>query len=325
MSLLPRGVVAALAATALGCGAPGGGDDAGRAWRDGGHVPGHCAGPSPPLARGAGTGDRTIEVTVGGRTRAAHVHVPSRYDANVPSMLLFDIHGFASADWQEAGLTSSSDRADERDFIVVYPQGVDASWNGGDCCGNARGGAIDDVGFVRALVDQLELEYCIDAARVFATGMSNGAFLAHRLACELSDRIVAIAPVAGVLGVAPEACTPPHPVPVLHFHGTSDPLVPYGGGSPALGDLGMGLSFRSVADSMAFWRVHNRCGATTTVVFQHGDVTCLAWDGCRASTRLCTVNGGGHTWPGGAPIPFLGATTTDIHATDAMLDWFESL
>src|SRR5690606_3308049 len=148
------------------------------------------------------------------------------------TMLVLNFHGFTSADWQEALLTRMDREVDARGVIVAYPQGVATSWNAGACCGTAWADAVDDVGFVRALIEHLEAEYCIDARGVDATGMSNGGFLSHRLACELSDRIAAIAPVAGVLGVDPASCAPSRPVPVWQFHGTEDPLVPYEGGTP---------------------------------------------------------------------------------------------
>jgi polyhydroxybutyrate depolymerase len=281
-----------------------------------------CAGPGGTLARVGVTGDRELVMTVDGVARRVLVHAPESLGRTTPSMVVLDFHGFSSAEWQESLLTGMSARADERGFLVVYPQGVATSWNAGDCCGDAWIDAVDDMSFVRALLDRIETEYCVDASRVYATGMSNGGFISHRLACELSDRIAAIAPVAGVLGVAPETCTPARAVPVMQFHGTADPLVPYEGGTPVVHTLGAGIVFRSVAATMEHWRVHNGCADDTHTFFEHGDVTCVEWTGCDAPTRLCTVDGGGHTWPGGLPVPPLGYTTNDLSATDAMLDFF---
>src|SRR5690606_33297288 len=135
----------------------------------------------------------------------------------------------------------------------------------------------------------------------------------------LSDRIAAIAPVAGVLGV--DECQPARPVPVWHFHGNADLVVPYVGGAPGA-PLGDGLVFRSVADTLETWRVVNGCEAEPTVTRDEGDVVCVEWQGCGAPTRLCTVELGGHTWPGGLPLPAFGYTTYDLDATAEMLDFF---
>lgn len=267
-------------------------------------------------------GRRLFTFTHDGLFRRTYLHVPESYDPTAGTMLVLNFHGFTSANWQQALLTRMGEEAEARGFVVAYPQGVGVSWNAGDCCGTAWTDAVDDVGFVSALIDRLSAEYCIDPRRIFATGMSNGGFMSHRLACELSDRIAAIAPVAGVIGVEPAGCTPERPVPVWQFHGTEDLLVPYEGGTPVLNDLGTGLVFRSVAETMEHWATHNGCGVETTAFYEEGDSTCVEWSGCEAPTRLCTVDGGGHTWPGGLPIPFLGRTTRDLDATNAMLDFF---
>ena len=267
------------------------------------------------------TGDHLVLVPHDGLVRHVLLHVPDGYDPTRGTMLVLNLHGFTSADWQQSLLTHMNDAADARQLIVAYPQGVAASWNAGDCCGTAWVDAVDDIGFIAAALDKLERDYCVDPRRVYATGMSNGGFMSHRLGCEMSDRIAAIAPVAGVDGM--DTCHPERPVPIFHFHGTADPLVPYDGGTPILHDLG-GLVFRSVAESMSIWAELNGCSGEPTVFYEHGEVTCREWTGCAAQTRLCTVDGGGHTWPGGLPIPFLGHTTNDIDATDAMLDFFEA-
>ena len=285
---------------------------------------GHAA--PPPVTCSGKTGEKgssTLSVKSGGLTRTAILHVPEKYDPDKGTLLVLNFHGFSSAGWQQALLTRMSQASDERGFIVAYPEGIATSWNAGDCCGTAWTDSVDDVGFVRALLDEIESRYCIDEKRVFATGMSNGGFFSHRLACEVSDRIAAVAPVAGVLGI--DLCSPKRPVPILDFHGTSDPLVPYGGGTPLIPQLGVGLVFTSVADTMESWRQKNGCSAFSDTIYQKGDATCVEWKDCDqgAATVLCTIDGGGHTWPGGVPIP-AGKTSTDISATTTMLDFFEA-
>ena len=203
---------------------------------------------------------------------------------------------------------------DSAGFIAVHPQGTGnpASWNAGACCSPANDNMVDDVGFVRAMLDKLELDLCVDNARIYSTGMSNGGFLSHRLACELSDRIAAVAPVAGVNGVM--TCTPKRPISVMHFHGTADPLVSYTGSN------GLPGAEQTVSD----WAMRDHCTDSPLESFRKGDSHCITYKKCDggAEVILCTVDNGGHTWPGGTAIPGLGNTTTDLSATDAMWDFF---
>ena len=204
-------------------------------------------------------------------------------------------------------------KSDAEGFIVVHPEGtgVPKSWNAGYCCGPANSSGVDDVAFIRTLIDQLASELCIDAARVYSTGLSNGGFLSHRLACELADKIAAIGPVAGVLGI--DNCAPSRPVPVLAVNGTADPLVYYNGGNGQ----------KSVADTIAFWVATNQC-TTMTQSFQNGDATCVTHGGCTAGAdvTLCTIDQGGHQWPGGETLPLLGKKSDDLVATDAIWTFF---
>jgi polyhydroxybutyrate depolymerase len=211
--------------------------------------------------------------------------------------------------------------ATKRGLVAVHPEGVAVAgvqgWNAGGCCGASSALKIDDVGFVAALLGALAKRVCLDPRRVYATGMSNGAFFAYRLACELADRIAAVAPVAGVNLTKP--CAPARPIPMLHFHGTEDNLVPYGGNS-LLGWPAARASALELAGLVG-------CGATPQAGYAKGEVSCESWSaGCKASTevRLCSVKGGGHTWPGGVdvPVPWLGHMTKDIDATATMLDFF---
>jgi len=239
-----------------------------------------------------------------------------------------------------------SDTSDQRGFIVAYPQGlrigVGVSWNAGSCCGNTS----DDVGFVRDLVAQLESDYCIDPKRIFATGLSNGAMLSYRLACEASDVFAAVAPVAGAVVVQP--CSPSRPVPILAFHGTGDTIVPFNGGTDGLYHV---LDFPPVSYSIDLWRSLDGCpnspapdGSSTapmpndstadggpdpslfmgsTLASQKGDSACHVWSGCKddSAVELCTIVNGGHAWPGGSAL--VGKTSRDIDATSTIIDFFE--
>lgn len=182
---------------------------------------------------------------------------------------------------------------------------------------------VDDVGFTRAIIDDLGARGCFDLSRVYATGMSNGGFMSHRLACEASDVIAAIGPVSGVLGLDPGACNPTRPVPVIHFHGTEDPIVPYDGGGLA--------SSMSVRESTQVWIDHNACVGEPEIVFDKGMVTCETHGQCaeESSVTLCTIEGGGHCWPGEPCATVgnvdLGASTIDIRANETMWALFSNV
>lgn len=253
----------------------------------------------------------TVDVTVAGRKRTARVHFPAAYDGNKPLPVVLDFHGRGMTPDQENLMTGMNAKGDSAGFVSVHPAGVGNTWNAALCCSPASTENVDDVGFVRALTEELEKKFCVDPKRFFATGISNGGFITNRLACELSDRIAAIAPVAGQLLSAP--CSPKRPVAVMHFHGTSDTVVPYGGG----------LGMPAIEQSVKAWAGRNACSASPKQTYSKGDTTCVTYEQCKdgADVTLCTVQEGGHTWPGG--FPGLGKTTTDIRATDALWEFFQ--
>ncbi len=243
-------------------------------------------------------GDALLTITSKGLPRTALIHIPGGYDPTRGSMVVLNFHGFTSTALQESVLSRMNGASDRRNFIVVYPQGIARSWNSGACCGQSWVDAIDDVQFVRDLLDTIERRWCVDKSRIYATGMSNGGFFSHHLGCELSDRIAAIAPVAGVSGFPASTCTPKRAVPVLQFHGTWDPLVPYEGGVPLIGlDLPLPVSFPSVAKTITEWKDRNDCTGSPRRLFSRGDTECVGWSTCRddADVVLCTTQRGGHT------------------------------
>jgi len=248
-------------------------------------------------------------------TRSVRVHVPASYDPKTQMPLVLDFHGYSSNAEQEDFLDGMTAKANKAGFLVAQPDGLSNSWNAGICCGDSAKNGVDDMAFVNALLDMLEAKLCVDRARVFATGMSNGGFFSHRLGCQLSSRIAAIAPVAGVMGVDP--CAPSRPVSVMYFHGTGDTVVPYDGSAKD--------GWPSAPQTFATWAKVDACTGDPTQTYQQGDVTCSTYSQCAAGTvvTLCTIDGGGHTWPGGFPIP-TGKTTTSISATDAMWTFFQA-
>ena len=172
-------------------------------------------------------------IQVDQEARTYLLHLPEGFSADSTYPLLVAMHGgFGSAQQMESS-TQLSEKADEEGFIVVYPEGSEGflnirTWNAGGCCGYSQDNDIDDVGFINALLDSLIADHPIDENRIYATGMSNGGMMAYRLACELSDRIAAIAPVAATMVYTD--CAMENDIPVIHFHSYLDSNVPYDGG-----------------------------------------------------------------------------------------------
>ncbi len=276
-----------------------------------------AAAPSPGCAVAPVYPHGTTEgsVATGGGSRSFRVHVPPGYEPTraTPVVLMFHGGGGNARQFQERS-AQMDPIADREGFITVYPQGTGAlgTWNGGLCCGRAAQDNVDDVGFVAALLDHLEGALCVDRHRVFATGMSNGALMSHRLACELSQRIAAIAPVAGTLGVEP--CTPERPVALMQIHGTEDGHVPWEGG---VGCGPSGADFTSVPSTLEGWRQRNGCASTTSELFTQGNGRCVGFDGCAAPAVLCTLEGSGHSWPGGDPAANIANCPADGPQSDS--------
>jgi polyhydroxybutyrate depolymerase len=279
-----------------------------------------------------GPGDHTRPLEHGGRTRTYIAHVPPKYDSKQPTPVVLAFHGGGSNAEQMVRFCGLNEKADKESFIVVYPNGTGRlermlTWNGGNCCAYAMLNNVDDVGFTRSLLDDLEAVVNVDAKRVFATGISNGGIMSYRLASELSDRIAAIAPVAGTMGTA--ACNPKRPVPVLHFHGTDDEYLPFKGGK---GKGVSGTDFYSVDHSIQAWVKANGCPETPVVTDEPkktDDGTCIQRKTygpgeAGAEVVLLVINGGGHTWPGRDPrVRFLGKSTQNTSANDLMWEFFK--
>lgn len=256
-------------------------------------------------------GDHPIEIEHDGVTRTAILHVPPGLDANVPTPLVFNFHGFTMTGAGEAMFSGMNKLADSAGFLVVYPDGIANSWNAGACCGNAMSQKVDDVGYVRALHAHLATRVCYDARRVYSTGMSNGGFLTHRLACEAADIFAAFAAVSAVNGMDP--CEPSRPVPVLQFNGTADLIVAYNG-----------LLYQSVAASFAAWAERDECVGAPVPGTQAGAGTCETYDSCAAGVTVteCTIEGMGHCWPG-QPMCAYGTPNTDLDANAEMWAFFQ--
>jgi polyhydroxybutyrate depolymerase len=252
-------------------------------------------------------GWRTI--AIGEQQRTYLVHAPADYDCKASVPLVLNFHGAPAVAMDQMFLSLMNAKADSANFIVVYPEGVNFTWNAGLCCGLSN-----DVAFAKAIVEDLKKVFPVDASRVFATGMSTGGMMANRLACDASDVFAAIASVAGP--IMDQTCTPPRRVPMLHFHGTDDFVVPYHGS----------LIFPDVPTTITNWSKRNGCSTSTHGWGPGGEASCIAYDGCQGGgdVSFCTIANGGHTWPGGLPVPVLGHTTYDIDANDEMWSFFEA-
>jgi polyhydroxybutyrate depolymerase len=270
-------------------------------------------------------------INIGGLNRSYVVHVPKGFDHKTPMPVVLALHGATMNGPMMTWFSGLNEKADAAGFMAVYPNGTGKRsslfWNGGNCCGSAMQNNVDDVAFIDALLNDLVQVHPVDARRVFATGMSNGAIMAYRLASELSDCIAAIAPVAGCMGT--EVGQPKRPVPVLHFQGTSDEFIPFLGGKGRKSITG--THFYSVEQSIQAWVKLSGCDESPKIdlLSQSGDemtVTRKRYDEGQdgAEVVLVVIEGGGHTWPGRkSPAKILGKSALNISANDLMWEFFE--
>ena len=277
-------------------------------------------------------GDHDCTVTVGTRERKYLMHVPKNAKpAKWPVLLLF--HGGGSNPTQMAEFSGMSACADKHGFIVVYPAGTGIiesalTFNAGNCCGRALRENVDEIAFVTAILDDLPQRAPIDARRVYATGMSNGAMMTYLVADKLSERIAAIAPVGGPMGT--ETCAPQRPVPVLHFHGCDDEFAPFKGG---VGRRSISkTNFFSVTHSIDAWVKANGCQTPAkveelkTVVEDGTRVTTHTYAGGKQGSEvvLYEIHGAGHTWPGHeSRFKALGKSTKNLDANEVMWAFFQ--
>jgi len=238
------------------------------------------------------------------RNRTFLVRTPSGYNVNNPTPLVLAFHGYGGTGaLAQATYTPLDTLADANTFITVYPDGVDKSWNAGGCCGYAVLLNVDDVGFVRALVSSLESQLCVNSSRIYATGLSNGAFLSHRLACNASDIFAAVAPVEGSLIYCP--CLPTKPVSIMLFEGNLDVNIPFDGG---YGCPFPGSEFPTIPSTMNAWLARGQCACTFenaschTNYLTQADGICTGFGACASGANVvyCNITDGGHAWSGGS-------------------------
>ncbi len=276
--------------------------------------------PANPEARRASLGGsaQIVTLTHRGYTRTALVMVPSGYSNSTTVPLVLSFHGRSGDGKAQAWLTGLHDVGERNTFIVAYPDGIEGVWS---TTSASDTGTADDVGYVDALIAKLSTQFNIDPDRVYASGMSLGGFFTHRLGCERSSRFAAIATVAGEMAPGLErVCAPTTPLAVLSFHGTADPIAPYGGGLALSG--GFSLSAEQTA---AAWGRLNQASGQTVETFRQGAVVCRTYQDGRAPVTLCSIELGGHTWPGGneyAPESLVGPTNRDVSASEMLWQFF---
>ena len=245
-------------------------------------------------------GQQTINGTIthDGLQREYILYVPAMYTPASPVPLILNFHGYTSNAFEQMFYGDFRPIADTAGFIIVHPMGTvdllgNTHFNVG--WGTSSG---DDLGFTAALIDSISAMYSIDQDRIYTTGMSNGGFMSYYLACELSDRIAAMASVTGTMNVnQPAACSPTHPMPVMEIHGTADGTVPYTGN----------ILFGTTPAAIAYWVNYDHCDPTP-VITSIPDID--QTDGCTAEHQVYSngdngstvehykIIGGEHTWPG---------------------------
>ena len=266
-------------------------------------------------------GDYTRDLKVGDVTRSYLMHIPPSYDPKKKTPVVLAFHGAIMTAEMMTQFSGLNEKADKAAFIVVYPRakgsGLWLTWNAGGIWKFAN--KNDDIGFAKALLDELPRVINVDPKRIYATGMSNGAMMCYRVGAELSERIAAIAPVAGTMII--DEFKPKRSVPVMYFHGTADKMVPFG--KPT--------AFRSVEECVQMWVKVNECAKEPKEkeLPNKADklhVTRKTYGPGKngAEVILYVIAGGGHTWPGmPPPVSWIGLSTGNISANDLMWDFFQ--
>ena len=275
---------------------------------------------APACGRPHAAGQSTETLDFQGQARAYELYVPSAYDGTKNVPVVFNFHGFGSSAKQQMAYGNFKPEADRDDFLIVAPDGQDPGsgrhWNF-----LGERGLQDDIAMVSALLDHLEATMCIDATRVYATGMSSGGAMTAFLACRRSDRFAAFGPVAVILFL-PD-CHQDRPIPITAFMGTADPVVPFDGGQVQCCG---GATLGAAPDAMAKWAAYNGCGTEFNDERVDTEVRKRTWSSCRPNgdTTFFIIDGGGHTWPGSFSVGRLGMTTTQIDASATLWDFFKS-
>ncbi len=275
-----------------------------------------------------GPGDYTVQLSIDSITRTLSVYIPEAYITSSTAVpLVVVLHGAGGSGNEIESWSGWSQLAETENFVVIYPDGLNNVWNDGRL-GDARITEVNDAAFINAAINFISDKLNIDQNRVYSTGFSMGGMLSYRLACQLTDRLAAIAAVASTMPeyVVPY-CSEGEHLPVLIIQGTSDNVVPF------YGMPRQGLGYMSAANSLLYWARQNEC-ATSSGIDPLEDVA--PNDGTRvllqtatdcagnADVMLYGVYFGGHNYPGHPLGLDLGTTTFDIDATQVIWDFFKA-
>lgn len=277
----------------------------------GGSPPEPASSPRPAVQHG--------QLDIEGQPRTYRVFAPPTREPEKQRPLVLVLGGVGNSAENMATATDFDRAADANNFVVAYPEGIDLTWNAGFCCATGTSSGVDDVDFLSRLIDELVVDYSVDPGQVFATGISAGAMMVYRLACELPGRIAGIGSVAGAMVL--DQCQPDQGVAVIEIHGTADPLVPYEGG-PVRPEGVATQPAPATLQVVERWASLNGCPAGPTEEAE-GPVSTVTWTDCRsdAAVKLVTVEGGGHTWFADG----LGATNGAVDATRRIWDFFSTV
>jgi polyhydroxybutyrate depolymerase len=256
-----------------------------------------------------------------GEERSYLLYVPRSYDRAKPAPLVISLHGAGLWGAAQRDISLWNEEAEREGLILVYPSGLG---NQGPRVWHADGGfdLSKDVRFISELIDTLSASYSIDPNRIYANGLSNGGGMSFVLSCTLSNRIAAVGMVGAAHLLPWNSCTDRKPVPAIAFHGTADNAAPYDGGMSWVADR----PFPSIPGWTAKWAQRNGCASTPVESSVAADVVRIEYPKCdgNAAVVLYRIEGGGHTWPGGGPLPkwFTGRTSRSIDATAVMWQFF---
>lgn len=251
----------------------------------------------------------TQKIEIKGHKRYYNVYIPKNFNPQKAYALVFTLHGGGG----DMNIQSNDEfyqqlsTADKFDYIVIIPNGYSqfpsgklATWNAGKCCGQARDLSIDDIQFFKAMVEKTKEQFQIDQRKIFANGMSNGAMMSYRLACEMSDTFSAIAAVAGTDNTI--TCSPKRPVSILHIHAKDDDHVKFDGGiGTGAVDKEYITEFKSVPETIKKWTQLNQCQPIAKKISEGKGFSCEQYEDCKngSTVQLCVTESGGHSWPGG--------------------------
>ena len=284
--------------------------------------------------------EQTIIIQHGGLVRSFILYVPESINIKEPSPLVINFHGGGSTAEGYRAYSKMDITADKYKFIVVYPNGTGRyknrllTWNAGTCCAYANVNKIDDVGFIRKLIDHLPKYVNVDKQRIYAAGFSNGGMMSYRLALELSDKITAIASVAGNMHV--EEFNPKRPIPIMHIHSVDDPRALYHGGlGPPFPLTQQRVEHRDVQEVMDLWSEYNGCQKgpykykNLSLKIEHAVQRAEKWAYTACADRARVVHWKlhevGHVWPGGKQdvmTEILGPSSELINASEIIWNYF---